>query len=212
MIHTVKGFSIVNEAEINVFLEFSCFFYDPTDVDNLISGSSAFSKSRLNIWKFLDHILLKPGLENFEHYFTSMWDEYNCAVVWTFFGIAFVWDWNGNWHFQSCGHCWVFHSCWHTECSTFIASSFKIWNNSAGIPAHPLALFTVMLPKAHLTLHSKKYGVITPSQLSGWLRFFLYGSSVYSCHLFLISSSCVRSIPYCPLLCPCLHEMFPWYL
>ena len=71
MIHTVKGFSIVNEAEVDVFLEFFCFFYDPTDVGNLISGSSAFSKASLNIWKFMVHILLKPGLENFEHYFAK---------------------------------------------------------------------------------------------------------------------------------------------
>ena len=68
-------------------------------VDNLISGSSAFSKSSLNIWKFMVHILLKPGLENIEHYFASVWDEYNCAVVWTLFGIAFLWDWNENWPF-----------------------------------------------------------------------------------------------------------------
>ena len=72
MIHTVKGFGIVNKAEIDVFLERSCFFDDPADVGNLLSGSSAFSKSRLNIWKFTVHILLKPGLENFEHYFTSV--------------------------------------------------------------------------------------------------------------------------------------------
>ena len=71
MIHTVKGFSRVNEAEIDVFLELSCFFHDPVDVGNLISGSSAFTETSLNIWKFVVHILLKPGLENFEHYFTS---------------------------------------------------------------------------------------------------------------------------------------------
>ena len=72
MIHTVKGFGIVNKAEIDVFMELSCFFYDPVDVGNLISGSSAFSKTSLNIRKFTIHVLLKPGLENFEHYFTSM--------------------------------------------------------------------------------------------------------------------------------------------
>ena len=72
VIHTVKGFIIVNEAEVDVFLELSCFFSDPVDVGNLISGSSAFSKSSLNIWKFTVHILLKPGLENIEHYFTSV--------------------------------------------------------------------------------------------------------------------------------------------
>ena len=79
------------------FLEFSCFFDDPADVGNLISVSSAFSKTSLNIWKFMVHVLLKPGLENFGHYFTSVWDECNCAVVWAFFGIAFLWFWNENW-------------------------------------------------------------------------------------------------------------------
>ena len=72
VIHTVKGFSIVNKAEIDVLLELSCFFDDPADVGNLISGSSALSKSTVNMWKFMVHILLKPGLENFEHYFTSV--------------------------------------------------------------------------------------------------------------------------------------------
>ena len=72
MIHTVRSFGVVNKAEIDVFLELSCFFDDPMDVGNLISGSSAISKSSLNIWKFTVHVLLKPGLENFEHYFTSM--------------------------------------------------------------------------------------------------------------------------------------------
>ena len=72
VVHTVKGFGIVNKAEIDVFLELSCFFNDPKVVGNLISGSSAFSKSSLNIWKFTGHVLLKPGLENFEHYFASV--------------------------------------------------------------------------------------------------------------------------------------------
>ena len=95
VIHTVKGFGIVVKAEIDVFLELSHFFNDPVDVGNLISGSFTFSKSSLNIWKFLVPVLLKPSLENFEHYFTSMWDERNCVVLWTFFGVAFSWDWNG---------------------------------------------------------------------------------------------------------------------
>ena len=81
VIHTVKGFGIVNKAEIDVFLELSCFFDDPADVGNLISGSSAFSKSSLNIWNFTVHVLLKPGLENFEHYFTTVRDGCNCVVV-----------------------------------------------------------------------------------------------------------------------------------
>ena len=89
--------SVVRESEVDVFLELSCIFDDPTDVGNLISSFSAFSKSSLNIWKFFVHILLKPGLENFEHYFASVWDEYNCVVVWAFFGFALLWDWNENW-------------------------------------------------------------------------------------------------------------------
>ena len=99
VIHTVKRFSIVNKAEVDFFLELSCFCDDPTDVANLISGSSAFSKSSLNIRKLLVHELLKPDLENLEHYFASVWDECNCVVVWTFFGIAFLWNWNENWPF-----------------------------------------------------------------------------------------------------------------
>ena len=83
----------------DIFLELSCFFDDPTNVSNLISGSSAFSKTSLNIWKFRVHVLLKTGLENVEHYFTSMWNECNCAVVWAFFGTAFLWGWNENWPF-----------------------------------------------------------------------------------------------------------------
>ena len=81
MIYAIKGFSVINKAEIDVFLELSCFFDEAADVGNLIAGSSAFSKSNLDIWKFSVHILLKPGLENFEHYFASARDECNCAVV-----------------------------------------------------------------------------------------------------------------------------------
>ena len=99
VMHKVKGFGIDNKAEIDVFLELSCFFDDPKDAGNMISGSSAFSKSALNIWKFTVHVLLKPSLQNFEHYFTSMWDECNCVVVWAFFGITFLWDWNEIWPF-----------------------------------------------------------------------------------------------------------------
>ena len=93
VIHTLKGFGIVNKAELDVFLEFSCFFDNPTNVGNLISCSSAFSKSSLNIWKFMVHILLKPGLENFVYYFASVWDECNCAVVWAFFGFSLGLEW-----------------------------------------------------------------------------------------------------------------------
>ena len=101
--------------------------------------------------------------------------------------------------FQSCGHCWVLQICWHTECSTFTASSFRIWNSSTRIPSPPLALFIVMLPKAHLTSHSRMPGstwVITPSWLFESWRSFLYSSPVYSYYLFLISSVSVRSLPF----------------
>ena len=101
--------------------------------------------------------------------------------------------------FQSCGHCWVFQICWHIECSTFTASSFRTLNSSTGIPSLPLALFIVMLPKAHLTSHFRMSGsrwVITSLWLSGSWRSFLYSSSEYPCHLFLISSASVRSIPF----------------
>ena len=115
--------------------------------------------------------------------------------------------------FQSCGHCWVFQICWHID--TFTVSSFSIWNSSTGIPSPPLALFIVMLPKAHLTWHSRMSGsrwVITPSWLSGSWRSFLYHSCVYSCHLFLISLLLLGPYHFCPLLSPSVHEMFPWYL
>ena len=99
VIDTVRGFGVVNKAEVDALLGLSCFFNDPADVGNLISGSSDFSQSSLNIWKLTVHVLLKPGLENFERYFASVWDECNCAVLWAFFGIAFLWDWNENWPF-----------------------------------------------------------------------------------------------------------------
>ena len=193
VIHTVKGFGIVNKGEIDVFPELSCFSDDP-DVGNLISGSSAFSKTSLNTWKFMVHVLLKPGLQNFEHYFTRVWDEWNCAVVWAFFGIAFLRDWNENWPFPVLWPLLSFPNLRAFEYSAFTASSLRIWNSSTGTPSLLLALFVVMLPKAHLTSHSRMSGsrwVITPLWLSGSWRSFLYSSSMYSCHLFLISSTSV---------------------
>ena len=154
MIHTVKGFSVVNEVEGDVFLEFSCFFCDPVEVDNLISGSSVFSKSSLYIWKFSVHILLKPSLRDFEFYFSSMWNECNCRLVWTFFLLPFFGIGMKTDLFQSCGHCWVSQICWHIECSTLTlddrtlilkddtlsVSSFRILNSSTRILSPPLTL------------------------------------------------------------------------
>ena len=111
--------------------------------------------------------------------------------------------------FQSCGHCWVFQICRHIECSILTASFFRIWNSSAGIPLPPLALFAVMLPKGHLTLHSRVSGsrwLMTPSWLSKSLRPFVYSSSVCSCHLFLISSVSVRSLLFLSFIIP----IFAW--
>ena len=126
VIHTVKGFGIVNKAEIDAFLELFCFFDDPADIGNLISDSSAFSITSLNIWNFKVHILLKPGLENFDHYFTSVWDECNCAVVWAFFGIAFL-D-----LFQSCGPCWVFKFSLVTQIVKNLLALQDTWVQSLG--------------------------------------------------------------------------------
>ena len=117
VLHIVKGFSIINKAEVDVFLELSCFFCDSVDVGNLISGSSAFSKSSLYIWKFLVYLPLKPNLKDFEHYLDSTWNEHNCMAVWTFFEIVLLWDWND--FFQFYVHWWVFQICWHIKCSTF---------------------------------------------------------------------------------------------
>ena len=131
MIHTVKGCSVVNEGD--VLLEFSCFFYDTTDVGNSISGSSAFSKSSLNFWEFLVHVLLKTSLENFELYFalackmSAIVQYFEHFLALPFFGIGMKTD-----LFQSCAHCWVFQICRHTECSTLTASFFRIWNGKSG--------------------------------------------------------------------------------
>ena len=130
------------------FSGFPCFFYDPLDVGNLISGSSALSKSSLNIWKFKVHVLLKPGLENFEHYFASVWDECNYAVVWMLFGLAFLWSWNENWPFPVLWPLLSFPNLLaYWVAGTFTASSFRIWNSSPGIPSPLRALFVVMLPR-----------------------------------------------------------------
>ena len=117
-------------------------------------------------------------------------------------------------HSQSCGQCWVFQICWHIECSTLTASSLGILNSSPGIPLPPGALFVVMLPKAHLTSHSKISGarwviMITPSWLSGSLGSFLYSSSVYYCHLFLISSAFVRLILFLSIIVPIFAKNVP---
>ena len=109
------------------------------------SGSSWFTYYWSLAWRILSIIL------------PSMWNECNCVVIWRIFGIALLWDWKTD-IFQFCGYCWVFQICWYIECSTFTVSSFRIWNSSTGITSPPLALFIVMLPKDHLTSHSRISG------------------------------------------------------
>ena len=117
--------------------------------------------------------------------------------------ISFLWDWNATNLFQSCGHCWVFQICWHIALGTFTASSFRIWNSSTGIPSPPLALFIVMLLRP-IWLHIP--GCLALGEWShhhdylGGEDLFLYSSSVYSCHLFSISSASIRSIPFLPFI------------
>ena len=113
VIHTVKGFSAVSEAEVDAFLEFLCFLYDPANVSNWTSGSSALSKSSLYIWKFSVHVLLKPSLKNFEHNLASMWDECNWNIDKMFFNIVLLLDWNENWPLLVLWSCGVFQIRWH---------------------------------------------------------------------------------------------------
>ena len=144
MIHTVKGFHVVNKAEVGVFLELSCFFDDPT---------------MLAIWSLVSLLFLNPAWTSWSSRFTYCWSlawrilsitwlacemsaivqyfEHSLALP--FFGIGMKTDLS-----QSCGHCWVFQIYWYIECNTFIASSFRIWNSSTGIPSPPLALFIVI--------------------------------------------------------------------
>ena len=134
------------------------------------SGSPQFTYCWSLAWRILNITLLACEMN------AIVW-QFEHSLVLPFFGIGMKTD-----LFQSCSHCWGFQKCWHIECSIFTAASFRIWNSSAVIPSPPLALFVVMLSKAHLTLHSRMSGsrwVITPSWLSGLWRSFLYSSSIY---------------------------------
>ena len=152
------------------------------------SGSSWFTYRWSLAWGILSIILLVCEMSAIVRLF-----EHSLSL--SFFGIGMKTD-----LFQSCGHFWVFQICWHVECSTFIASSFRIWNSSTGIPSPPLALFIVMLSKAHLTSHSRMFGtrwMSTLSWLSGsWVSFLYSFLCIVATYLFLISSASVKSIPF----------------
>ena len=209
VIYTVKGFGIVNKTEIDVFLELSCFFDDPKDVGKLISHSSTFlnpawtsgSSQFTYCWSLVWRILRIPLLAC---EMSAIVRQFEHSLALPFFVIGMKTDLS-----QAFGHCWVFQICWHIECSTFTASSFRIWNSSTVIPSPLLALFVVMLPKARFTSHSRMSGsrcLITPLWLSGSLSSFLYSSSVYSYHLFLVSSASVMSVSFLYLILP----IFAW--
>ena len=194
MIHTVKGFSVVNEAEVDVFLELSCFsmiqcmlaicslgplpFLNPA----CTSGSSQFTYVWSLTWRILSITL--PACK-----VSTIIRQFEDSLALPFFGIGMKTD-----IIQSRGRCWVFQICWHTECSTLTASSFKIWSSSAGILSRPIALFIVMFPKAHLTSGSKMSDsrwVTTPMWLSGSLRpFFVQFFSVFLPALFNLVCFC----------------------
>ena len=143
------------------------------------------------------------------HNLVSMTNQCYCIVLWIFFGIAFLGEWNENWPFPVCDHCWIFQIRWNIQCSNLTASSFRIWNSSIGIPLLPLALFIVMLPKVLLTSYSKMFAsrwVTTPLWLSRSFKLFVHRSSVYSCHLFLISSVSLRFILFLSFIMP----IFAW--
>ena len=204
---TVKGFSVVSEAEIDVFLNLSCFFYDSGDVAIWSLVSLPFLNPACAS-QVLVHILLKPRLEDFEHDLASMWNECNWLVVWMFFGIALLWDWNENWPFPVLWPLLSFPNFlpyWvqHFHSIIFYGLKYFNWNSiTATISVHSDS------SKAHLTSHSRISGfrwVITPSWLSGSWRSLLYRSSVYCCHL-LISFASVRSIPFLSFIEP----IFAW--
>ena len=162
MNHTVKGFDVVKETEVDVFLEFPSFLYDPANVA---------------VWSLFPLPFLNPAWTSGSSWFTLCWSlackilsmtllawEMSAVVRWLahslvlpFLGIGMRIG-----LFQSCGHCWVFQICYHIECNTLMTSSFRVLNSSTGIPSHPLVLLTAVLPKAHLTLLSRMSG-------SGWL-------------------------------------------
>ena len=218
VIHTVKGFSVVSEAEVDIFLEFSCFFSSPVDVGNLISGPSCLFEIQLEYLKFSVHILLMPSLENFEYNFASIWNECNCVVVWSFFGIAPLWNWNENWPFPVLCPLLSFPNLlayWVQHFNSIIFQDLKQLNWNSIIS---MSFLCSLFPKAQLTSCSKTSvfrWAITALWVSGSLRslslsflggivLYILATSSYSLLLLLDPYS------FNILLWPSLHEIFPW--
>ena len=215
MIYTVKGFSVIDDTEIVFFffsLKFPCFLYNPANVVSLISSSSSLSKPSWDILKFLIHTMLKPGVQDFKY------DEMSATVHWLahslvllFLGIGMKID-----LFQFCGHFWVFQICWHMNAKSWWHPPLGIWVVLLEFHHIHLALLTAVLLRDHLPLHSRMSGfgwLTTPQQVSSSLIYFYTVFSVYSFHLFLISSASTRSLQslhFFPLLCPFLGWNAPW--
>ena len=180
------------------------------NVGNFISGFSVFSKSSLYTWKFSVHVLLQPSLKDFRHCLVNMWNECSCLVVWTFSDRALLCYWDEIDISQSCGYCWVFQICWHIECSTLTTSSFRIWNSSARILSPPVALFIVLLLKANLTSFQDVWALMNDHiiMVIKVIKSFLYSSSMYSYHFFLISSASVISLPFLSFIYAHSHMTF----
>ena len=168
VIHTVKGRNRCFSGTLFLFQQMLAIW-------SLVP--LPFLKPASIVRKFMVHILLKPGLENFEHYFAGLWDDCYCMVAWAFFGIALLWDWNENWPFPVLWLWLSFPNFLAYWVQHFHSIIFRIWNSSTGIPSPPLTLLVVMPPKAHLTSNSRMSAsrwVITPSWLSGsWRSFYV---------------------------------------
>ena len=196
-----------------MFVWNSRFFDDPADVSNLISGFSAFSKTSLNIWKFAVHVLLNPGLENFEHCFPSMWDECNCAVVWAFLGIAFLRDWNENWpfpvlwpllSFPNLPAYWVSYN--FAFSLLFMGFSRQEWFAWSGLP-FPSAVDHILSDLCTMTNHLR-----WPH--TAWLSFIEWDKTVVLCSDWLVFCDYGLSVSalWCPLATPTvpLEFLLPW--
>ena len=157
--------------------------------------------------------MLKLSMQDFRHDTTSVGDECNCPMVSTFFSTTLLGNWDGDWLFPVLWQLLGLQICWHIECNTLMASSSRVFHSSPGIPSHPLALFAAVLPKTYLISYSRMSGsgwLTTPFQSSSSSGYFLYSSSVYSFHPFLISSATTKSLPFISFIVPIFGQNIPF--